>query len=52
MTVSRISSRDPWKSVVLNRFFRISPQPESPIYPCARATISIAEHGMMNTNSD
>jgi DNA-binding NarL/FixJ family response regulator len=52
MAVSRKSSRDQWKSVVLSDFFRISPQPESPICPCAPATISIGEHGMMNTNSD
>jgi hypothetical protein len=52
MALRRIPCRDECKSVVLNRFFRISPQPELLIDPCARATISSAEHGMMNKNSN
>jgi hypothetical protein len=39
MALSRIPQRDEWKSVVLNRFFRISPQPELVLIP------EIREHG-------
>lgn len=47
MALSRIPCPGECNSVVLNRFFRISPQPELLIDPCARATISSAKHGMM-----